>query len=157
MKTFLLKNNVPIIKWGSLKDNVYYQGVIPEGYDLAVAPSSEYIIIDVDNKKGKEGSKNLPPELLNELWSSFYYPTKNNGIHIWFKYTGNKILKNTTSNLGIDLRIGPKVFSKTKWSYGGYVKWHPRDTIDPKEAELQAKESSPELNKWLEKLFGSKE
>ena len=59
MKSFLLKNNVPTIKWSMLKDNTFFEGTVPEGYDLAVAPSDNIIILDVDNKNGKNGFLNI--------------------------------------------------------------------------------------------------
>ena len=33
MRSFLLKNNKPIISWGALSDGTLFQGEIPEGYD----------------------------------------------------------------------------------------------------------------------------
>ena len=55
MKSFLLKNNVPIIKWGNLLDGIFFEGEIPEGYALAVCPSENIVILDVDEKNGKSG------------------------------------------------------------------------------------------------------
>lgn len=153
MKSFLLKDGTPICKWGSLPDNIFYEGKIPDGCDLAIAPAPGYIIIDVDNKKNKNGFKHIPKELLDELNSTFNYPTKNNGKHHWFKYTGNKILLNTSSNIGIDLRVSKRNIRKGVCNNGGYVKWHPRDTLDIRDCIHLIKDTSKELNKWLEKLF----
>lgn len=148
MRTFLLKNGTPICPWGSLKEDTFYRGRIPNGYDLAINPSPGYFIVDVDNKNGKNGSKNIPEELLNEFVRTLNYPTKNGGFHYWFKYTGNGILPNTTSDLSIDLRVGPR-----ENNAGGYVKWHPRHNLDIKDCLDLIKPSSSLLNKWVEKTF----
>jgi hypothetical protein len=152
MKSFLLKNGKPQIKWGMLPDNTFYEGKIPEGYDLAINPHQPYIIIDVDRHK-KNGFANIPNHLKAELNSTLSYPTKRNGRHYWFYYTGNKKLANKASNLEIDLRIGNKKYSETKWTNGGYVKWHPRNIMNIMNVLWQAKPSSLELNNWLEELF----
>lgn len=153
MRTFLLKDNRPTIKWGMLPDNTLYQGKIPEGYDLAVNPHQPYIIVDVDRHGDKDGFLNIPEHLKAELDTTLSYPTKNNGRHYWFYYTGTGDLVNKASNLGIDLRIGHKKYSDTRWTNGGYVKWHPRNEIRIEDVLHKAKQSSPELNKWLEELF----
>lgn len=155
MRSFLLKDNAPIVKWGLIPDNTLYEGTIPEGYDLAVNPHKPYIIIDVDRHK-KDGFLNIPEHLKNELDATLNYPTKNNGRHYWFYYTGDKFLINKASNLGIDLRTGNESYSEKEWTNGGYVKWHPRNTMRIEDVLWQAQQSSPELNKWLEELFGSK-
>lgn len=151
MRSFLLKNNKPIIAWGILPDNIMYQGIIPTGYDLAVTPDPNMIIVDVDRHGHKDGFNiinKLPLQLQAELVNTFNYPTKHDGRHFWFVYTGDKVLMNKASGLGIDLRIGPK-----KDNSGGYVKWHPRDDIDPKIVRSEAKGTSPEMNEWIESLF----
>jgi hypothetical protein len=154
MKTFLLYKSTgkPVITWGCLPDNVFFKGKIPEDCDLAVCPSKDYIIIDIDNhsedKNGFELIKLLPWALQIELFDTFKYNTKNKGKHLWFKYTGDKVLLNKASGLGVDLRV-----SASKDSCGGYVKWHPRDTIEPTVAEIMAKSTSKELNEWIESLF----
>jgi len=152
MKTFLLRNNVPTIKWGQLKDNTFFEGEIPEEFDLAVHPSKNYIIVDVDRHGDKNGFSHLPEELEEELNNTFSYSTKNCGRHYWFKYTGSKTLLNKASGLGIDLRV-----SSSKRSNGGYVKWHPREMFSPKRAEKEAKETSKEMNDWIESLFSLQE
>jgi hypothetical protein len=146
MKSFLLKNNTPIIKWGMLPDNTFYEGIIPEGYALAVCPSDNIVILDVDNKNGKCGWENIPHVINIELNETFHYFTKSGGAHYWIKYTGNKVLKNTSTKLGLDLRIGTKGLNS-----GGYVKWHHNKDI--RECVHLIKKSSENLNKWLEKLF----
>lgn len=156
MRTFLLKNNSPIIKWGLLPANTMYHGKIPEGYDLAVNPHFPYIVVDVDRHGKKDGFTNLPVHLLDELDATFHYPTKNNGMHYWFEYSGDKSLSNKASNLGIDLRTGSKKFSKTKWTHGGYVKWHPRDTISIMDVLDKINKTSLETNIWIEGLFAYK-
>jgi hypothetical protein len=148
MKTFLLKNNIPTIQWSLLKDNTFYNGVIPKKFDLAVCPSKEYIIVDVDRHGDKNGFEHIPREILFELDKTFKYKTKNNGVHFWLRYTGSKQLLNKASGLGIDLRI-----SASEESNGGYVKWHPRNTINPINAEIYALDTSSVLNKWIELLF----
>ena len=146
MKSFLLRNGTPIIKWGSLKDNIFYEGVIPEGYALAVCPSDNYIILDVDVKNNKNGFENIPHLIQIELDKSFNYKTKSGGAHYWLEYTGNKLLKNTSTEFGLDLRIGAK-----KGKAGGYVKYH--HNVDIRLCIHLINKTSEELNKWLEKLF----
>lgn len=152
MKTFLLRNsdNKPIINWGCLLDNTFFESKeIPEGYSLAISPNEPYIVIDVDrHEEDKDGFRIIPDDILQELESSFNYPTKNNGKHYWFKYLGDKQLPNKASGFGIDLRIGSR-----KGNCGGYVKWHPRDTMDIRNEISKIKETSPRLNQWLEDLF----
>lgn len=148
MRSFLLKKSQPVCKWGMIDEGIMYKGDIPEEFDLAVAPSPGYIIIDIDNKDSKCGYDSVPKHLIKELDTTFNYKTANNGSHHWFLYSGNKLLLNKTSGLGIDLRVGP-----TSDSNGGYVKWHPREDELPKTAEEKALKTSKEMNKWLEKLF----
>lgn len=148
MKSFLLRNGTPIAKWGSIPDGILFKGKIPNGYDLAIAPTPGYIIIDVDNKNGKCGSDNIPKKLLPELNNTFHYPTKNNGVHYWLKYTGDEVLPNTTSTLSIDLRVG-----KSEKSNGGYVKWHPREELYIQDCLDKIMPTSIELNRWIEETF----
>lgn len=140
MKTFLLKGKQPIIKWGMLPDETYFEGIIPEGYNLAVNPSGNYIVIDVDNHGDISGFDSIPMSFQVELDNTFNYPTKNLGRHYWFKYTGDKPLANKTSGLGIDLRTNK-----------GYVVYYPKNDI--RQQLHLVKETSKQLNKWLEKLF----
>ena len=150
MRSFLLKNNKPIISWGLLPDGTLYQGKIPDGFDLAVNPHNPYIIVDID-RHDKDGFLNIPEHLKPELESTLNYSTKRNGLHAWFYYSGDKILANKASNLGIDLRTG-----NADGYNGGYVKWHPRDTMRIEDVLWQAKETSKEMNEWLEGLFSYK-
>ena len=141
MRSFLIKEKTPILKWGRIPDNIFFEGEIPEGYGLAICPHAPYIVLDIDRHDTIDGFDNIPKELYDELLKyHFSYPTKNNGVHVWLKYTGNAELGNKTSGLGIDLRTEK-----------GYVKWYLdgdiRDYID------QIKETSFELNTWLETLF----
>lgn len=141
MKSFLLnkKNNTPIIKWGQIPDDYFFEGTVPEGYKLAVSPNDPYVILDIDCKEGKNGFDHIPPTILFDLRQHFMY-NSNSGKHIWLKYTGNKALKNTSTKFGLDLRTSK-----------GYVKWYlPGDIRD---YIHQVKESNFELNEWLEKLF----
>lgn len=147
MKTFLLnEQNKPIIRWGYLKDETYFDGTIPEGYCLAACPSGNIVVLDIDNKNGKCGYNHIPYSIQIELNNTFNYKTPSGGAHHWIEYTGNKILKNTSTKFGLDLRIG----SKDKNS-GGYVKYH--HNIDIRKCKYLIKQSSENLNKWLEELF----
>lgn len=141
MKSFLLRGKKPLIKWGQLPDETYFQGQLPEGFSLAVVPSKGYVVVDVDKHGSSNGFDNIPVEIFIELCNTFHYPTKNNGCHYWIKYTGNKPLGNKTSGLGIDLRVGNK----------GYVVYYPDNDI--REQLHLVKESSTKLNFWLESLF----
>lgn len=146
MKSFLLKNNKPIVPWGSLPDNVFFEGVVPEGYSLAVCPSGNIVILDVDNKNGKCGFNHIPSDIYFEIRETFNYETKSKGAHYWIEYTGGKTLKNTSTEYGLDLRIGAK-----KGNCGGYVKYH--HSVDIRECVHLIKPSSENLNRWLEELF----
>jgi len=140
MKSFLVKNKKPIIKWGLLPDNIFFEGDVPDGYSLAVCPSKGFIIIDVDTHKDINGFDNIPRKLQSELNNTLNYPTKNNGRHYWFKYTGNVNLMNKTSNLGIDLR-----------THRGYVVWYP--DIDVRNCMKDVQSTTNVMNEWLESIF----
>tara|TARA_R110000868_G_scaffold14426_4_gene67211 strand:+ start:26192 stop:26617 length:426 start_codon:yes stop_codon:yes gene_type:complete len=140
MKSFLLKGKSPILKWGQIPDGYFFEGTIPEGYSLAICPHYPYIIIDVDMHGDISGFENIPMEIQIELDKSFSYPTKNNGRHYWFKYTGKEHLMNKTSGLGIDLR-----------THNGYVRWYREGDI--RDYINYVESSSEKLNEWLEKLF----
>jgi hypothetical protein len=146
MKSFLLKNNAPIIKWGMLPDETYFEGTVPEGYALAVCPSGNIVILDVDVKNEKNGFNHIPEEDLKELNYTFHYNTKSGGAHYWIEYTGDKCLLNTSTKYGLDLRIGAK-----PGNAGGYVKYH--HNVDIRECKHLIKKSSKELNQFLESLF----
>ena len=149
MKSFLLHNGTPSLKWGMIPPNYFFEGTVPEGYDLAVSPTDNYIVVDVDNKNGKNGYEHIPQEIFNELLLTYFYSTKSGGAHYWLNYTGDKILKNTSTKYGIDLRISAK-----DGNCGGYVKYHPaKNNEDIRNHVNKIKESSTEMNKWLEKLF----
>jgi hypothetical protein len=140
MRTFLVRNKKPICKWGQLQQGTMFQGTVPEGYDLGISPTPGIVIIDVDRHGDKDGFTAIPVELLGELENTLNYPTKNNGRHYWFYYTGKECLGNKTSGQGIDLR-----------NEKGYVVWYPKEDIH--ECIKIVKESSEEMNQWLEKLF----
>ena len=146
MKSFLLKSNKPIIPWGSLPNGIFYEGTIPEGYALAVCPSEDIVILDVDKKDDKNGFNHIPSNIYFELRETFFYHTKSGGAHYWIKYTGNKVLKNTSTKFGLDLRIGAKGTNN-----GGYVKYV--HTVDIRQCVHLIKESSNDLNTFLEGLF----
>ena len=153
MRTFLLRENKPIISWGMLPENTMYEGKIPEGYDLAVNPHKPYIIIDVDRHGKKNGFDFIPEHLKEELASTLNYPTKNNGRHYWFYYTGNKSLPNKASGVGIDLRVWHEKYDEKTWTNGGYVKWHPRNQFKIEDVLWQAQPSSKKMNQWIDELF----
>lgn len=146
MKSFLLKDNKPIVKWSMVPNNTFFEGAIPEGYALAVAPSENYIVLDVDNKNGKNGFINIPNKQFLELDKTFNYYTKSGGKHYFLKYTGNKTLLNTSTKLALDLRIG----SKPK-NAGGYVRYYHHTDI--RQCIHLINETSIDLNLWLESLF----
>ena len=116
---------------------------MPDGYSLAICPHSPYIILDVDRHGKINGFNNIPEELGGELSMTLSYETKNHGRHFWFKYSGDKILANKASGLGIDLR-----------THKGYVVWYMEK--DVRSYMHRIKETSSELNIWLEKLFSYK-
>ena len=149
MKSFLLRNGTPTCKWGSIPSGYYFEGEIPEGYNLAVSPTDEYIVVDVDCKNGKDGFENIPMVILVELNESYHYNTKSGGAHYWLKYTGTGLLKNTSTKYGIDLRIGAK-----DGNCGGYVKYWPAISGDDIRNHIEEiKGTSLIMNEWLEKLF----
>ena len=140
MRSFLLKDKRPTIKWGMLKDETYFEGTVPEGYGLAICPHDPYIILDIDRHGVVNGFDNVPPFVQIEIAKSLIYPTKNNGLHAWLKYSGTKKLLNKTSGLGIDLR-----------THNGYVKWYLDGDI--RSYIHLVNSTSLELNTWLESLF----
>lgn len=142
MKSFLLVKKKPIILWGNLPDNIFFEGAVPEGFSLAISPSKGYVIIDVDLdiEKGKNGFLNIPLDLRMELENTFNYSTKRGGRHYWFKYTGIKDLGNKTSPYSIDLR-----------THRGYVRYAHSEDI--RNCMHLVNETSLDLNKWLEELF----
>lgn len=146
MKSFLLKTNTPIVKWSLIPDGCFFEGEIPSGFDLAVCPSKNVVILDVDVKNGKDGFNFIPLDIKLELWKTFHYKTKSGGAHFWIDYTGNQVLMNTSTKYGLDLRIGAK-----KGNAGGYVKYH--HNVDVRKCIHLIKDTSEELNKWLESLF----
>lgn len=140
MKTFLLKDKKPICKWGIIPDETYFEGSIPEGFSLAVCPNAPYIILDIDRHGDIDGFKNIPLDIGIQLTNHFKYTTKNKGMHVWLKYSGDKELMNKASKLGIDLR-----------THKGYVKWYLEKDI--RHYIDQIKPTSKLLNDWLESLF----
>lgn len=149
MKSFLLHNGTPSLKWGLIPPNYFFEGKVPEGYDLAVSPTDNYIVVDVDCKNGKNGFENIRATILSQLNQSYYYDTSSGGRHYWLMYTGDKILKNTSTKYGIDLRIGAK-----NGNCGGYVRYYPAEQGDDIRNHIhEIKETSQALNLWLESLF----
>ncbi len=148
MKSFLLNSsNKPTILWSQLEDGIFFEGDVPENYSLAVCPG-KYIVLDVDNKsKENNGFNHIPISILGELENTFNYKTKSgNGRHYWLLYLGNKTLMNTSTKYFLDLRVGSKGSNN-----GGYVKYH--HNVDIRQCIHLIKETSLELNLWLEKLF----
>jgi len=147
MKSFLLKDNKPIVKWSMIPDNTFFEGKVPEGYALAVAPSDNYVILDVDVKNGKNGFIHIleTKGIIDELGKTFHYSTKSGGEHYWINYTGDKTLLNKATKYGLDLRVA-------KGSYAmGYVKYP--HNVDIRQCIPLINKSSMELNVWLESLF----
>lgn len=130
-----------------LKDGVFYKGDVPENYHLAASPSPGMVILDVDKKKDKNGYLHIPEYLRKELNNTYWYKTKSGGAHVFINYTGNKTLRNCSTKFGLDLRI-----SADNYNCGGYVRW--QGDIKPEECISLIKDSSKDLNIWLEKLFG---
>ena len=141
MKSFLLKGKRPTIKWGSLPENIFFEGDVPEDYNLAVSPSEKYIVIDVDRHGDIDGFDNIPKHLKEDLSRTLCYPTKNKGMHYWFWYTGDKPLANKASGQGIDLRTNK-----------GYVVWYPKNR-DIRDSIEFIDDTTLDMNKWLETLF----
>ncbi len=148
MKSFLLKQNHPNIKFSLLPNNTFFEGVLPTGYSLAICPSDNYIVLDVDVKNNKNGFDFIPLDIKEELDGSFNYKTSSGGSHYWLLYTGNKTLKNCATKFGLDLRIGAKGNNA-----GGYVKYH--HNVDIRECIDLIKPTLENLNEWLEKLFSN--
>ena len=146
MKSFLLnKTGTPVVRWSLVPDGIFYEGEVPKNYYLAVSPG-KYIVLDVDEKNGKSGHSNIPIIIFEELLKKFNYHTKSSGAHYWLAYTGSKILMNTSTRYGLDLRIGEK-----PGNAGGFVKYH--HNVDIRQCEHLIKPTSKKLNKWLENLF----
>ena len=114
-------------------------------------PSSTLAINETSRKLEEQGKKifkfgfgqspfKVPQDVVEELKNTLHYETKNDGMHFWVKYTGDKPLGNKTSGLGIDLR-----------THKGYVVWYLEE--DPRICIGDVRDSSKKLNKWLEKLF----
>lgn len=146
MRTFLCRadSKRPLMHWTMLREDSYFEGPVPEGYRLCASPSKGYVILDVDRHGDKDGFENIPIKIIDELEETFHYPTKNNGVHYWLKYTGIKPLGNKTSGQGFDLRTEK-----------GYVCYYRNDDI--RDNLHLIKETSPELNKWLETWFSYKD
>lgn len=151
MKSFLAIKKRPLVKWSMLPDNTWFEGKVPEGYQLCICPG-KYLVIDVDIDVDKNGFKNIPEYLKDELNNTFNYSTKRGGKHYWFENTSKKILANKTSGLGIDLRVGERKEEDGRNNAGGYVVYYPNNDI--RDQLHLIKSPSKELNKWLEKLFG---
>ena len=60
MKSFLLKEKFPICKWGMIPNETYFEGVVPDGYGLAISPHHPYIILDIDQHGTINGFDNIP-------------------------------------------------------------------------------------------------
>lgn len=143
MKTFLAKGDTkrPINHWTMLRENSFFEGPVPAGYKLCASPGPGYLVIDVDRHGDKDGFEHIPKDILDELNMTFNYSTKNNGVHYWFKYTGDKELLNKASGLGIDLRFESK----------GYVVFYMNGDI--RDYIYLIRPTSKKINEWLESLF----
>ena len=154
MKSFLLKNNLPTIKFSRIPDNIFFEGSLPgPEYSLAVCPTNEkMVVVDIDCKEGKvNGYDHIPPNILEELLRSYNYETKSGGRHIFLHYTGNKLLKNCATEYSIDLRIGA---NKETGNAGGFVVYYEAQKgKDIRDHIHLIKETSNEVNLFLENLF----
>lgn len=140
MKSFLLLEKTPICKWSCIPENIYFEGKVPEGYQLAVSPSGSYVVLDVDKHGEVNGFDNIPQYIKDELDQTFNYPTKNNGRHYWLYYTGAEELLNKTSGLSLDLRTSK-----------GYVVFYPDGDIRQYQHLIHT--TTTTMNSWLESLF----
>jgi hypothetical protein len=142
MKSFLLnsKTNTPTLKWGLIPKDTHFIGDVPEGHYLAVSPSDNYIVVDIDNKPKGCGFDNIPLDIMDELEQSLHYTTKSRGMHVFLLYTGDKKLINRTSNIFVDLRTNK-----------GYVRYY--HNVPIQECMHLIKETSKDLNLWIENLF----
>lgn len=141
MKTFLVKDKKPVLKWGRIADNTFFKGKVPEGYKLAVSPHFPYIILDVDVKPELNGFLSIPSHILEELKNTLNHATKSGGRHYFLKYTGTKKLLNKHNRAGIDLR-----------THKGYAVWY-RKGEDIQACMDKIKETSVEMNAFLEKFY----
>lgn len=140
MTSFLVYNKKPVCQWGSLPDETYFKGKVPEGYKLAVSPHYPYIVLDVDVSENKNGFDHIPTNILEELDETFNYVTPRGGRHYWLKYTGDYQLKNTTTSKGIDIRTNR-----------GYAVWYSNENV--KDSIVKMNNTSLELNNWIINLF----
>lgn len=105
----------PKCKWKDDSNYIYSNNLANNlnhlGFGLITGEASKIMVVDLDNKNGKEGSKEFQ-NLLDELElqvSTLKVKTPNNGYHLYFKYREG--LKNTSDILdGIDIR-----------TQGGYI------------------------------------
>lgn len=105
----------PKCKWKDDSNYIYSNNLANNlnhlGFGLITGEASNIMVVDLDNKNGKEGSKEFQ-KLLDEIGvtvNTFAVKTPNNGYHLYFKYREG--LKNTSDILdGIDIR-----------TQGGYI------------------------------------
>lgn len=140
MKSFLLREKSPTVRWSLIPDNIFFEGKVPDGYQLAISPSENYIILDVDRHGKIDGFDNIPLCIRAELEKTLNYATKNNGKHYWIRYSGNKLLRNKASGLGFDLR-----------NNRGYAVWYLEGDVRSHLYEIN--ETSTKLNEFLELHF----
>ena len=99
MKSFLLdKNYKPTVFWSLVPENCFFKGEVPENYHLALCPSENMVIVDIDKKGNKNGFLHIESNILDELFRSYWYYTKSGGAHIFLFYTGNKKLLNKSTS-----------------------------------------------------------
>lgn len=140
MKSFLLREKSPTVRWSLIPDNIFFEGEVPSGFQLAISPSENYIILDVDRHGEIDGFDNIPLCIRAELEKSLNYTTKNNGKHYWLKSTSIKLLRNKASGLGFDLRTNR-----------GYAVWYLKGDVRSHLHEIN--ETSTKLNNFLELHF----
>jgi hypothetical protein len=141
LKSFISRGKKPICKWGTLPDNIFFEGSVPDGYSLCIVPSGEYIVLDVDRHGDENGFDHIPDDILLELEKTFNYSTKNNGVHYWLKSKNNVNMVNKNSGFSMDLRC--------HWK--GYVVWYHKGDVRDYLDEINY--TSDRLNAWLEELF----
>lgn len=141
MRTFLLFDNQPVLKWGQIPPHIMFKGKVPQDFDLAVSMDDNYVILDVDVKGSKNGFDHIPKDVLDALNETFNYKTKSGGSHFWIQYRGNKKLLNRATKFGLDLRTSD-----------GYVKYPLKD--DPV-VHLDSVKHHSIIDEFLESLFSS--
>jgi len=113
----------------------------PLDYNIGIATGDGLLVLDIDNKNGKNGSLSLESlELRNsDLPPALTISTPSGGNHIYLTCAAGSYIRNSASTLGngIDVR-----------GDGGYVVG-PGSIIDGKRYEVSAAGDAPEAPGWL--------